>query len=292
MKYRFIKNHESQFPIEKMCLILKISSSGYYKWKNRGISERVLKQNMLKQKIKTLYFEFKQRYGSPRITSELNALGYQISRLTVAKYMKELGLRSKLSKKFKVTTDSKHNYLIVDNVLNRNFMVTQPSKVWVSDITYIQTKEGFLYLTTVIDLFDRKLIGWSLSNTMSTNDTSLAAWRMAIKNRDIKKGLIFHSDQRVQYATKKFANTIESYGVIRSMSRKGNCWDNAVAESFFKSLKTELIYRNKLLSKEQMKLEIFEYIEIWYNRKRRHRALNYKTIEEFNNQNHIYKNVA
>lgn len=247
---------------------------------------------MLKQKIKTLYFEFKQRYGSPRITSELNALGYQISRLTVAKYMKELGLRSKLSKKFKVTTDSKHNYLIVDNVLNRNFMVTQPSKVWVSDITYIQTKEGFLYLTTVIDLFDRKLIGWSLSNTMSTNDTSLAAWRMAIKNRDVKKGFIFHSDQGVQYATKKFANTIESYGVIRSMSRKGNCWDNAVAESFFKSLKTELIYRNKLLSKEQMKLEIFEYIEIWYNRKRRHRALNYKTIEEFNNQNHIYKNVA
>ena len=229
MKYRFIKNHESQFPIEKMCLILKISSSGYYKWKNRGISERVLKQNMLKQKIKTLYFEFKQRYGSPRITSELNALGYQISRLTVAKYMKELGLRSKLSKKFKVTTDSKHNYLIVDNVLNRNFMVTQPSKVWVSDITYIQTKEGFLYLTTVIDLFDRKLIGWSLSNTMSTNDTSLAAWRMAIKNRDVKKGLIFHSDQGVQYATKKFANTIESYGVIRSMSRKGNCRDNAVA---------------------------------------------------------------
>ncbi len=292
MKYRFVKNHESQFPIEKMCLILKISSSGYYKWKNRVVSARALKKSAMRQKIKDLYFCFKQRYGSPRITVEMKALGYQISRITVAKYMKELGLRSKLSKKFKVTTDSKHNYLIVDNVLNRHFMVAQPSKVWVSDITYIQTKEGFLYLTTIIDLYDRKLIGWSLSNTMSTKDTSLAAWRMAIKNRPFQKSLIFHSDQGVQYATKKFANTLESYGVIRSMSRKGNCWDNAVAESFFKSLKTELIYGNKLISKEQMKLEIFEYIEIWYNRKRRHRALNYKTIEEFNNQNYNYKNTA
>lgn len=292
MKYRFIRNHESQFPIEKMCMILKISSSGYHKWKNRVVSARALKKGVIKQKIKDLYFEFKQRYGSPRITIEMQALGYKISRITVAKYMKELGLRSKLSKKFKVTTDSKHNYLIVDNVLNRNFMVAQPSKVWVSDITYIQTKEGFLYLTTIIDLYDRKLIGWSLSNTMSTNDTSLAAWRMAIRNRPFEKGLIFHSDQGVQYATKRFANTLESYGVIRSMSRKGNCWDNAVAESFFKSLKTELIYGNKLISKEQMKLEIFEYIEVWYNRKRRHRALNYKTIEEFNNQNYICKNVA
>ena len=275
-----------------MCSILKISSRSYYKWKNRAISKKALKKHQLKQKIQTLYFEFKQRYGSPRITAELHALGYQISRVTVAKYMKELGLKSKLSKKFKITTDSKHNYLIVDNVLNRKFKTNEPSKAWVSDITYIQTKEGFVYLTTIIDLYDRKLIGWSLSDTMSADDTSLAAWRMAIKNRPIKKDLIFHSDQGVQYATKKFANTLESYSVIRSMSRKGNCWDNAVAESFFKSLKTELIYGNKLKSKQQMKLALFEYIEIWYNKKRRHRTLNYKTIEEFNNLNLTYKNVA
>ena len=275
-----------------MCSILKISSRGYYKWKSRTISKKVLKKNQLKQKIKTLYFEFKQRYGSPRITAELQALGYQISRITVAKYMKELGLKSKLSKKFKVTTNSKHNYLIAENVLNRDFKATRISQKWVSDITYIQTKEGFLYLTTIIDLYDRKLIGWSLSNTMSADDTSLAAWRMAIKNRPIKKGLIFHSDQGLQYATKKFTNILASYGVIRSMSRKGNCWDNAVAESFFKSLKTELIYGNKLIFKKQMETEIFQYIEIWYNRKRRHSSLNYKTIEEFNNLNDVYKNVA
>lgn len=292
MKYRFIKNHEYVFPIEKMCSVLEVSSSGYYKWKAKSISNRALRKNEVKQQITAIYFASKQRYGSPRISIELNVLGYKISRITVAKYMRELGLRSKLSKKFKITTDSKHNYLVVDNVLNRNFMVTNPSRVWVSDITYIQTKEGFLYLTTIIDLYDRKIIGWSLSNAMNTDETTLTAWKMAIRNRNVQKGLIFHSDRGVQYASRKFANTIESYGVIRSMSRKANCWDNAVAESFFKSLKTELIYGNKLITKEQMKLEIFEYIEIWYNKKRRHGALNYKTIEEFNNQKSIYKNVA
>ncbi len=292
MKYLFIKNHEYLFPIEKMCKVLEINSSSYYKWKSRPVSSRMLRKNELKEQITSVYFTSKQRYGSPRITFELNALGYQISRVTVAKYMRELGIRSKLSKKFKVTTDSKHNYLVVENVLDRNFIVANPSRVWVSDITYIQTKEGFLYLTTIIDLYDRKMIGWSLSNGMNTEETTLAAWKMAVRNRSVQKGLIFHSDRGVQYASKKFANTIESYGVIRSMSRKGNCWDNAVAESFFKSLKTELIYGNKLITKEQMELEIFEYIEIWYNKKRRHGALNYKTIEEFNNQKRIYKNVA
>ena len=292
MKYVFIKNHEYLFPIERMCKVLEVGSSSYYKWKSKSISNRTLRKKEIHQKIISIYFASKQRYGSPRITIELNTLGYRISRITVAKYMKELGLRSKLSKKYKVTTDSKHNYLVVENVLNRNFIVAKPSRVWVSDITYIQTKEGFLYLTTIIDLYDRKMIGWSLSNGMNTEETTLAAWKMAITNRSIQKGLIFHSDRGVQYASKKFANTIESFGVIRSMSRKGNCWDNAVAESFFKSLKTELIYGNKLITKQQMELEIFEYIEIWYNKKRRHGALNYKTIEEFNNQNNIYKNVA
>jgi len=137
--------------------------------------------NLIKEKITTIYFESKQRYGSPRITKELNILGYKISRITVAKYMNKLGLRSKLSKKFKVTTDSKHSYLMVENVLNRQFSASEPSKVWVSDITYIYTKEGFMYLTTIIDLYDRKIIGWSLSNGMSTDETSLAAWKMAIK---------------------------------------------------------------------------------------------------------------
>ena len=292
MIYDFIKNNEKVFPIEKMCQVLQVSSSGYYRWKRKIISNRILKMNLIKEKITSIYFESKQRYGSPRIAIELKSLDYKISRITVAKYMKQLGLKSKLSKKFKITTDTKHNYLTVENVLNRQFTPSLPSKVWVSDITYIHTKEGFLYLTTVIDLYDRKIIGWSLSQTMSTQDTILQAWRMATRNRNVEKGLIFHSDRGVQYANNKFANVLNSYKKItRSMSRKGNCWDNAVAESFFKSLKTELIYGNKLISKEQMKLEVFEYIEIWYNKKRRHSALNYATIDEFNNQFN-YKNVA
>ena len=292
MKYRFIKNHELQFPIEKMCFILKINSSSYFKWRKRGYSNRVLRKNLMLDKIKYLYFEFKQRYGSPRIHSELNALGYRISLKTVAKYMQELGLRSKLSKKFRITTNSKHNYLTVSNLLNRDFNASKPSMKWVSDITYIQTQEGFLYLTTVIDLYDRKVIGWSLSHTMSTEETSLAAWKMAIKNRSIKKGMLFHSDRGIQYASKKFTNLLDSYGVIRSMSRKGNCLDNAVAESFFKSLKTELIYGNKLSTRAKMKTKIFEYIEIWYNKNRRHKTLGYKTIFEFNNNLKFLKYVA
>lgn len=287
-----MQNHEFRFPIEKMCKVLQVSSSGYFKWKKRAVSKRLLWKERFKKEIISLYFSAKQRYGSPRLTHELHSLGYRISRITVAKYMKEMGIRSKLGRKFKVTTNSKHNCLIVENVLNRNFIVKKPSKVWVSDITYLQTKEGFVYLTTVIDLYDRKVIGWSLSSEMSTKKTSQAAFKMAIKNRKCKKDLVFHSDRGVQYASSKFARTIESYGVIRSMSRKGNCWDNAVAESFFKSLKTELIYGNNLITKGKMELEIFEYIEIWYNKKRRHSTLNYKTIEEFNKQNKNYKNVA
>ena len=165
--------------------------------------------------------------------------------------MNQLGLRSKLAKKFKVTTNSKHNYLVVPNVLNREFSVTEPSKARVSDITYIHTKEGFLYLTTVLDLYDRKIIGWSLSNGMSTEETTLAAWKMAVTNKTPKKGLVFHSDRGIQYASKKFTNVIDSYKIVaRSMSRKGNCWDNTVAESFFKTLKTEQNYGNKLKTKE------------------------------------------
>lgn len=200
--------------------------------------------------------------------------GIKVSRTTVTKYMKNMGLRSKIGKKFKVTTDSKHSHKIMDNVLERNFRPSEPSKAWVSDITYIHTQEGFLYLTAVLDLYDRKCIGWSVSDSMKTEETSLAAWKMAIKNRKLSNDLLFHSDRGVQYACEKFSNTLDSYKVVtRSMSRKGNCWDNAVAESFFKTLKSEQIYGNKLVSKDQMRAELFEYIEIWYNRERRHSTL-------------------
>lgn len=205
--------------------------------------------------------------------------------------MKELGLRSKVTRRYRITTDSEHNYLVVDNILDRQFAQTEPGKAWVSDITYIAVKEGFIYLTTIIDLYDRKVIGWSLSKDMSTENTTLAAFKMTKKNRVFKEGLIFHSDQGVQYANYKFANYLEYFNVVRSISRKANCWDNAVAESFFKSLKVEMVYGNLQLSTKQMQSKVFDpnevnwrkqYIEMWYNKKRRHSYLNYKTINEFN----------
>lgn len=183
--------------------------------------------------------------------------------------------------------------ILEDNVLGRNFTPSEPSKIWVSDITYIHTREGFLYLTTVLDLYDRKCIGWSISDGMKTEETSLAAWKMAIKNRELSAGLIFHSDRGTQYACEKFGNTLDSYKIVtRSMSRKGNCWDNAVAESFFKTLKSEQIYGNKLISSKQMKTDLFEYIEIWYNKERRHSTLGNLTIEQFNNRKKYLKKNA
>lgn len=292
MKYRFIKEHEAVFPIEKMCEVLRISSGSYYRYMRQPVSRRALRKAEIKRRIESIYFAKKQRYGSPRMTAELRTLGYRISRITVARYMRELGLRSKLSRKFRVTTDSQHRHGTVDNILNRNFTIQAASRAWVSDITYIPTTEGFLYLTAILDLFDRKVVGWSLSTRLTTEATTLPAWRMAVKNSAVAAGMIFHSDRGVQYASHSFANTLESYSVNRSMSRKGNCWDNAVAESFFKSLKTELLYGMKLKNRKQTELDIFEYIEIFYNKQRRHSFLKYQTIEEFNSTNIFYHSVA
>ena len=292
MKYRFIQEHEAVFPVERMCRVLAVSSGSYYRWMRQPVSSRALKKKEIQRHIRSIYFARHQRYGSPRITRELHALGYAVCGNTVARYMRQMGLKSKLSRKFKVTTDSHHNHLVVENRLNRTFTASSASRAWVSDITYIPTTEGFLYLTVILDLYDRKVIGWSLSTRLHTESTTLPAWRMAVKNRPVTAGMIFHSDRGVQYACGRFANTLESYSVTRSMSRKGNCWDNAVSESFFKSLKTELLYGMKLKNRKRTELDIFEYIEIFYNKQRRHSFLNYQTIEEFNSNNISYHSVA
>jgi len=281
------------FPIEKMCKVLKISNSGYYSWLKRAMSNRELENLDLIKEIKQIYIQSKRTYGSPRIKEELNRRNYNVSRPRVARLMRKENIRSVVKKKYVVTTDSKHKYPIAPNLLKRNFTVQAPGKVWVSDITYIPTKQGWVYLTVVIDLFDRKVIGWALSGTMKTSQTTIPALQMAISNRKMDSSLMFHSDRGIQYACNEFKAILEHYNIIQSMSRKGNCWDNAVAESFFKSLKTESIYRCNFNYKAQAKTEIFEYIEIWYNRKRRHSALGYATpieMEEFFNNK--YKLVA
>lgn len=268
-------NNQKEFSIEKMCKVLNVSTSGYYYWMKHPVSKREKRNKELLCKIKQVYDKSKRTYGSPRITKELNMTGIQVCRKTVARLMRHNNIRSKLKRKYKITTDSDHNYPASPNLLKQHFLVAGKAQVWVSDITYIKTDKGWLYLTIILDLYDRKVIGWAMSERMYTGQTIIPAWDMACKNRKMDSSLIFHSDRGIQYASNRFRNRLNAYPLVQqSMSRKGNCWDNAVAESFFKSLKSEAIYPYRFKNKNEAKLAVFEYIETWYNRNRRHSALN------------------
>jgi transposase InsO family protein len=276
-----------------MCEILRVSRSSYYRWLTGGISKRKGENQKLMKEIKDIHRESKQTYGSPRVAKELSRRGFAVSRRKVAKMMRQEGLQSKIRKKYRVTTNSNHRYPAAENHLNRNFSPGGLNQAWVSDITYIKTAQGWLYLTVILDLCDRQVIGWSLSRRLHTKDTVIPAWKMAASRRKIASKLIFHSDRGVQYACNDFKKLIANNpNVMQSMSRKGNCWDNAVAESFFKTLKVECVYLQKFRSMKEAELSIFEFIEIWYNRKRIHSALGYRTPAEFETFFFYLKNVA
>ena len=265
-----------------MCKVLEVSRSGYYKWLKRGPSKRSIENKELTEKIRKIHDKSKQTYGSPRITEELRAQGQQVSRPRVARLMRQAKIRSCIKRKYVVTTDSKHAHPVTENLLDRNFQVELPGQVWVSDITYIRTAAGWLFLTVIIDLAMRKVIGWALSQSLSAQHTSMAAWKMALQHQVPSKDLIFHSDQGVQYACMEFRQLLAEHQHVRqSMSRKANCWDNAVAESFFKTLKVEWVYRNRFETKAQAKISIFEYIETWYNTQRRHSAIGYLSPADY-----------
>lgn len=258
--------------------MLKVSRSGYYYWRKHPVGARQLKQSQLLDDIRQVHAESQSRYGSPRIADELRERGVKASRNRVARLMHKAAIRSIMYKKYRVqTTDSAHDYPVAKNLLNREFTADKPGQKWVSDITYISTGEGWLYLTTVLDLADRKVVGWALSDSLKAADTSLAAWRMALKNRGIDGKLLFHSDRGVQYACTEFRNQLKGLPIVQSMSRKGNCWDNAVAESFFKTFKSELVNHVDFQTRAAARLATFEYIEGWYNRRRKHSSLNYQT---------------
>jgi putative transposase len=271
-----------------MCKAFKISRSGYYDWLNNEPSKRAIENQEILREIRLLHKESGQTYGSPRISKALKAKDIPVSRPRVARLMKQADLRAKRIKRFKVTTDSKHSYPVSENLLNRNFTANTTAQAWVSDITYIRTITGWLYLTVVLDLADRKVIGWALSKTMKAKDTTIAALKMAIKNRPVIQSLIFHSDRGIQYACDEFRQELRAYPLIcQSMSRRANCWDNAVAESFFKTLKVECVYDYKFENQQTASATVFEYIEIWYNRKRLHSSLGYRTpaqMEQILNQ--------
>jgi len=264
--------------------VLQVSASGYYYWLKNPVSLREQNEQELVEQIKQVHEQSKYRYGSPRIAVELQQQGVCVSRPRVARMMQKHRIQSIVRKKYRVqTTDSGHAYIVAENHLSRDFQAARPAEKWVSDLTYFRTGEGWLYLTVVLDLADRKVVGWALSETMEAEATTVAAWQMAVRNRPLFLSLLFHSDRGVQYACGAFREQLEGMPVLQSMSRKGNCWDNAVADSFFKTMKSEMVYHHNFATRQEARLAVFEYIEGFYNRKRRHSALGYMTPCQYEN---------
>ena len=272
-----MKQHDQEFRIRAMSRVLKVSRSGYYDWLKRqslAPSLRAQRRQARDEAIKTAFEHSKGRSGSPNITRDLHDAGDRCNRKTVADSMRRQGLRAKAARKFKVTTDSKHDLPVAPNRLGRDFSAEVPNQKWVGDITYLWTDEGWMYLAVIIDLFSRAVIGWSLSHRM-TRHLVCDALRMALWRRGFPKGVLVHHDRGSQYCSNDYQQLLADHRLICSMSRKGNCWDNAVAESFFHTLKVEAIRDERFHTREQLKQEVFEYIEVDYNRNRRHSAVGY-----------------
>ncbi len=282
MRYQFINDNSDEFPVKKMVKYLNINRSSYYNWQNHKDKrlKRKVREEKIIEEIKSIQEDTRYSYGTPTITKALENTEFQSNHKKVARILRENGLNHKRKKKFKITTDSKHNYNISPNVLNRDFTADRPNQKWVSDFTYIWSSEGWVYLCVVIDLYSRKVVGWASSSRIDTDLLMMAFWH-AVNLRNPPKGLIFHSDRGSQYCSNKFRNSLKSLGITQSMSRKGNCWDNACAESFFKSLKSDWIYDIRFDSRQEVKNVLFEYIEIFYNRKRLHSYLGFETPEQF-----------
>ncbi|APC07632.1 IS3 family transposase [Neomoorella thermoacetica] len=276
MKYRFIREHTGTFRYR----VLKVSRTGYYRWLKRPVSQRRSQDEIIKEKILNIYNKSRKTYGSPRIQKQLGREGIHCSKKRVERLMREAGVQAIQKRKFKVTTDSRHNLPVAENILNREFTASSPNKRWVTDITYIPTEEGWLYLAAVMDLYSKRIAGYSMQKYL-TRELVIEALQKAVTNRRPGRGLVIHSDRGSQYASSDYQQLLRQYGFICSMSRKGDCWDNSPMESFFKTLKTELVYHHRFKTRAEAKLEIFEYIEVFYNRFRLHSALGYETPEEF-----------
>ena len=271
MKYAIIRDNLERYPKSLMCRAMSVSRSGFNKWLNRPDSVRAQRKTLYEQKVMETFEEFEAIYGAPRITEELNALGLPCSENFIAKIMVEQGIRARNGKGFKYSRKGLSMINVSDNLLWRDFSADKPNQKWTSDITYIWVKNKWLYLATVMDLYSRRIIGWSFDETM-TVELIEQALNMAFDSRNASPGLIVHSDRGVQYRAQKYIDRLTSKGCRISMSRKGNCWDNAPMESFFGRLKVELVYAKDFQSIEEARSGIFSYIEIFYNRKRRHSA--------------------
>lgn len=263
-----------------MCKTLGVFPSAYYAWEREQESAHARQDTELLANIRQVFADSRGRYGAPRVHARLAQLGIRVSRKRVARLMRHAQLRAKSARKFKATTDSAHDLPVAPNLLGRRFTVERPDTVWVSDITYLWTREGWMYLAVIVDLFARKVVGWSLRERM-TAGLVCEALDAAVALRRPARGLMFHSDRGSQYASKAFRRRLWRYGMRQSMSRKGNCWDNAVAESFFATLKKELVRDRAFDSRDHARNEVFEYIEVFYNRRRAHSLLDYETPTSF-----------
>ena len=282
MKFNHIHKHRDLFDVHLMCAVLDVTPAGYYAWLKRPESDRAVRARELTEQVRAVHREAKGVYGSLKITNELRLRHVRVNRKTVAGLMKRLGIRSKVGKKFRVqTTDSAHANPIAPNVLDQNFAAADaPNKVWGADITFIHTDEGFLYLAGVMDLFSRRIVGWSMDDTMTT-DLVERAFSAAVLSRRPSSPLLHHSDRGVQYTSGRYRDLLERHGVTPSMSRRGNCYDNAVVESFWGKLKAEMVHHEHFATKAHARAAVFEYIEMFYSRRRLHASLDYLSPEAF-----------
>ncbi|MFY0524713.1 IS3 family transposase [Archangium gephyra] len=280
VKFEFIDAEKAHFPVDFMCQQLGVSRSGYYAWKERPESERDKADRDLAEVVTRIHRDSRGTYGSPRVHAELRARGQRVSGKRVARLMNEHDIAARKRRRFVRTTDSRHNQPVAPNILERNFSPGQPNSTWATASSYVGTGQGWLYLAVVMDLFSRKVVGWSMSERLNRH-LVLNALDMALKGRQPPQGLLHHSDRGSQYASTDYQQALAARGIQCSMSRKGNCWDNAVVESFFSSLKQELVYTTAFATHEQARLALFEYIEVFYNCQRRHSSLGYVSPVDF-----------
>jgi putative transposase len=286
MRYEFIQNHQDEFAVQRMCSVLGVSPSGYYAWQSRPVSRRVQANEKLLPEIRAIHNQSRKTYGSPRVHAELKEAGCKVGKNRVARLMRAANLRGQRKRKQPRTTDSQHSYPVVPNRLNREFQATRPNEKWLADITYIPTAEGWLYLAVVLDLFSRKIVGWAFAATLESCLVE-QAFRMAVQDRPTLNGLLHHSDRGSQYAGEAYQQLLVDQQVQASMSRTGNCYDNAPMESFFSTLKCEHVHFQNYQSRQQAQTDIFAYIVGFYNRQRRHSSLGYLSPEEFERRYYI-----
>jgi transposase InsO family protein len=279
MKFAFIHAEKASFPVAVLCRLLGVTRQGYYAFAKRPVSAHADRERGLRERLRVLHAESKGRYGSPRLHAALRREGSKVSKHRIERALRSMGLQGRSPRRWRVTTRANPAHPVVGNSLARDFSASRPNERWVTDISYVWTDEGWCYLAVILDLFSRAVVGWALDTTLSTK-LPLAALEMAIQRRRPGPGLLHHSDRGCQYTSVEYRAALAELGVTVSMSRKGNCWDNAVAESFFATLKTELVYRRNWAARFELRAAVFEYIEVFYNRRRLHSSIGYKSPAE------------